>query len=75
MSKKTKKQKSQRYQFNIGENVIYLGNLYSNYKNKECTIVSRSKSRITEWYRIKFADNVEFDTIVNSIKRKEESID
>ena len=73
--KKKKPDKPQRFQFNIGEVVIYVGGLYSKYKNKECVIVDKSKKRITEWYRVKFADNVEFETVMNSLKRKEESID
>jgi hypothetical protein len=41
------------YQYKIGDSVIYVGGIYSDYSNKKCIVVSRSKSKGSEWYKIK----------------------
>ena len=73
--KKTKPDKPQRFKYNVGDKLIYVGGLYANYTNQECEIVDRNKKYITEWYRIMFDDKKDILTILSTLKRKEEVIE
>lgn len=61
------------YQYKIGDSVIYVGGIYSDYSNKKCIVVSRSKSKGSEWYKIKTNDGFEFTTTVKTLRKEEEN--
>jgi hypothetical protein len=69
--KKTKPEKKPAYQYKVGEVVIYVGCLYEEYKDQECTIVEHSKTHKLEYYKIQFWDGIIRETTINAIKRKE----
>jgi hypothetical protein len=70
--KRTKQEKTPKYQFNIGEIAIYVHGLYPEYKNQECKILSRSRPKGTEWYRIIFQNEFDILTTGNTLKKKED---
>lgn len=61
--KRTRPIPKPKYQFNVGEQVIYVGGLYSEHKNKIATILERNKSHDKEYYTIKFSD----DSIIHCV--------
>jgi|CZCB01.1.fsa_nt_gi hypothetical protein len=61
------------YQFKVEDNVIYIGGLYSKYTNQKCIVISRSKSKGSEWYKIKTNDGFEFTTTVKTLRKEEEN--
>lgn len=60
---KSKKVKIPSFQFQIGEQSIYVGGLYSTYKNQIIEILEKHKIRYAEFYTIKFSNGI----IINSI--------
>jgi hypothetical protein len=63
--------KQPRFKFNIDDTVIYIGCLYDQYKNTECTIIDRIKSKQKEYYKVKFHDGNIYLITVNVLKRKD----
>ncbi len=72
-----KPKKTSSFQFQVGDEVIYLGYLYDEYRNKKCIVISRSRNRnrIHEYYKLQFEDNFIMETIENAIRKEEGNID
>lgn len=73
---KVGKEKPKEYQFGVGDTVVYIGGLYDEYTDKECSIIARHKvKKFYEWYRVVFNDNLVILTTVNTLRGKEENDD
>lgn len=76
-SVKPKKSKSKRqttdntipYKFDIGDTAIYKG---YGYENEPCTIIDRSRKYVQDFYRVKFDNLDEVETIVDILLTPEE---
>ena len=61
------------YKFDLKEPVIYQGGLYADKTGMICTVVSRSQNRSgKQYYKVEFEDGLIVETIVETLKNKEE---
>ena len=75
----TKKQRASKretdtntpYTFDLNQEVVYCGSL-AGYGDTICTIIGRSRKYITEYYRIRFENIDEIETIGDILKSKED---
>jgi len=70
--KKTKPEKPPKYQYDIGEIVIYTHGLYSERKNQKCEVITHNIVSRQTWYKVKFLDGLMITTPPNTLKKKEE---
>jgi hypothetical protein len=45
-----------KYKYNIGDSIIYLGGLYKEYQNKSAVIIEKSYRKSFAYYVVKFED-------------------
>lgn len=70
-SKKQTTDTSTPYLYSIGDELVYCGSLIG-YENSECVIVGRSRKYLSEYYRIRFNNDDEIETIADILRTKEE---
>ena len=69
--KRKKKTANEKWQFAIGETVIYIGGLYSEYKNKEIVLKDRYRQHLKEYYVFKSFEGNDLATIGTALKKIE----
>ncbi len=61
---KPKKKVKEKFEFEVGEIVIYSSGVYDKLKGLECEVLSRSRDKKGEnkrdWYNVRFQDGKEF---------------
>lgn len=62
------------YKFDIGEQAIYIGGLYENYKNQICTILKRNNKMHRIDYSIQFSDNTIINCVLERVLIKVEDV-
>ena len=63
----------EKYKFKIDDVVIYLGGLYTEYKNCKATVLSRSNQKSMNYYTVEFENGKIMELKENWIEKWEET--